>query len=387
MTPVYRAVLSEHRSAQLVRRLILFRGDVVRRWFTRIVLMLAIVSLGTASMANERDETGEKLGPLKAPQGGKAYRVTWHGYWSGFVEASVDADGQARIREGDPGQPTVAVSLQPGDLLEFEAELAHSPFAATVEHQPQSNCLDDCSYYFLTVATDGFTKTVPVEPVALTVEQLQKMRLSGATSIGDAADELIQIARARSGDFSGRPGPWWTRDGATHPYPALPGRLSSCKPEDLNCSHQAWRATLKSLGLSDLWAAPPQWPEESFYRIIWFSPTRTARAMLVVQEPSHCGIVAKPIPEECKEHASISTALQQASRPIEVPEMDRFVVALYRAGFSTVSPEPAISCGEGDVWVLEAYLDGRYRYVTGSACDERGLHGPVTQLRSMAGWR
>lgn len=359
----------------------------MQRWLSILLLILAFVSLQTAAAAQVRDETGDALGPLKAPPGGKAYRVTWSGFWRGFVEVTVDADGRTHMRTIGPDDVAITVPLQPGDLSSFEAELAHSPFAVTPEHPKAPTCLDECSNFFLAVVKDGSSKTLPVDPRSETIEARRTRLHSGDYTLAEVADELTQLAAARSGDFRGRPAPWWTLEYADHPVPAFAGQRDGCPPGDVECSRTAWTAQLTSLGLSTLWTKPVGYPGESFYRLIRLPRTGSAQAILVDRDPSHCDmIVASPEPEVCKVHVRVDTTSQPRPRPVAVAQADRFEAALYAAGFSTLPSEPARRCVSGDSWVLEAYIQGRYRYVVGSTCDDRGLGVPVAELRQWAGW-
>ncbi|HEY3812770.1 MAG TPA: hypothetical protein VGL66_06055 [Caulobacteraceae bacterium] len=356
------------------------------RWFAVAFLTVALIVPATTGAAQSRDETGEALGPLQAPPGGKAYRVSWNGFWNGFVEVSLDADGKARMTTGGPSGAPAVVELQPNDLDAFETELSHSPFSATAEHPSTVGCADECSYVFLTVATGGARKTLPSDPHAETVKDSQDRLHSGRYTISEAADELVQLAAARSGDLSGRPAPWWTLDGVDHPDPAIAGQRAGCASGDTACAHMAWIAQLTALGLTDLRRSNVAYPGESFYRLIWFSKSSGAKAVTYAREPSHCGIVMRQGLDVCQEHVGVVTPSRPTPRAVPRAQADAFEHALYAAGFATAASDPPGRCA-GDAWVLEAYIGGRYRYVAGSACDPRGLGAPVAQLRALGDGR
>lgn len=341
----------------------------MRGWLGGLVLMLAAATLATPALAQVGDETGEKLGPLQAPAGGKAYRVSWHGYWNGYVEATVDAAGKVRMRKGAPGAPAIDVPLQPGDLAAFERELARSAFAQTPAPTGRfaSGCLDACSDYFLTVASDGAAKT-----------------LHATSGLGDVADELIEIADARSGDHRGRPAPWWTHDRLDRPGPPLTEVHGiDCATADAGCARVAWRGLLAGLGLQDL-SGDPNTGERRLYRLVWMPERGPAAAVVASRGESPCGYWIQGPGTDCREPTFLSTALRPKRRKASPETIDRIEAALYAAGFSTMPANPQTRCSTGDHWVLEAYVYRRYRYVAGSSCDARGLDEPIAQLRRWA---
>ncbi|HEX7946178.1 MAG TPA: hypothetical protein VF495_16030, partial [Phenylobacterium sp.] len=62
-----------------------------------------------------------------------------------------------------------------------------------------------------------------------------------------------------------------------------------------------------------------------------------------------------------------------------------FEDALFAAGFSDLAAGPGAPCPEGEGWVLEAAVGDRYRAVTGSSCDPRGLQSVLDAIRHLAG--
>lgn len=315
----------------------------------------------TKGQCQEHDETGAKLGPLSAPEGGRAYRVTWHGAYHGYVEATVDRAGNLNMRTSGAGDASVTAPLQPGDLDFFESELAQSPFARTADHPHDTNCLDNCAYYFLTVATGAGRKTVPVDEFD-----------RSSTTIGDAANDLIELALARTGDFEGRPGPWWIRDHQPHPTPAIWGA-------------RAWRDQLNQLGLADLWTSSRNQGDD-FYRLVWVAPQGRAHAISLTRTFGACDIWVGPtIPDLYLDHVWVSESGRRRARRIGSDAMNRFEVELFRARFATLPAEAPAPCPGGDAWVLEADHGGRYRYLAGSSCDMRGLAAPIMILRRWAG--
>lgn len=347
-------------------------------------MLTLAAAMATAALAQVGDKIGDKLGPLQAPPGGKAYRVTWDGSGGGYVEATVDAAGQVRMRRGGPVPPATDVPLEPGDLAAFEQALARSPFAATPPRPYTPTCVDDCSEFFLTVANDGMAKTLHAPPIFLTAEEARTGRRSGGPAIMDVADELIQLASARSGDRRGRPAFWWARDDQERPSPRL-GEVGDlgCAPVDTGCARAAWAGLRAGLGIPEL-MRPVQDPAQLLYRLVWIPAEGRAESILVARTPSACGYWIPAPGADCSVRSVISTPARPKPRKVSPADGDRFESALYAAGFSTLAADPQTRCPTGDHWVLEAYVYSRYRYVAGSSCDLRGLDEPIAQLRRWA---
>jgi hypothetical protein len=356
----------------------------LRGWLGGLASALAAAMLATAASAQVGDVIGDKLGPLHAPPGGKAYRVTWDGDWAGYVEATIDAAGKVRMRRGPPGAPATEVALEPGDLAAFELEVEHSSFAATPPPTAPflSGCVDECVDYFLTVAADGMAKTLHADLIHMTAEEAERGRRSSGPAILDAALELIELADARSGDRRGRPAPWWTPEWLERPSPSIPG-ADACRPADAACAQTrwaAWASLVEVLGFQDLRGSAPS-PETRFYRFVWFPSEGPAAAVMLTRELASCGVMLRPDPR-CDDRALVRTSARRKPRRVAPADEDRVEAGLYAAGFSTMAVDPQTRCPTGDHWVLEAYVEARYRYVAGSSCDLRGLDAPIAQLRS-----
>lgn len=346
-------------------------------WFRPLMAALLIWSAPAYALADDYNKTGQKLGPLKPPAGGVAYRVTWDGYWDGFIEATETADGHVQMRRSQLDGSVIEVPLHLDDLKSFEAELVRSPFTSTREYRGQlGTCLDECSYFYLTVSAGGSSKTLPVEVNA------------GVPTVRDAVDELIELADARSGALNGRPEPWWARDDSVHSYPTTARRNHDCAADETVCAHSAWETQLASAGLTDLWAPTTNEWSDRVYRLVWFPTSGPAKSVQAVLKPGGECLLARraPVPEMCQDHLLISTSTQSAPRLVAASDAWRFEDALYKAGFSTMASDSASGCATGARWVLEAHVHGRYRFVAGSMCDDRGLGLPTAQLRHWARW-
>jgi hypothetical protein len=320
---------------------------------TVLVALMAIAIAGPAAAQVEgpADEVGEKRGPLVAPPGGKAYRETWNGTFGGFIEVVVDRDGAARIR-GSRHEDWAP--LKPGDLRGFEAELAQAR-PADFQQANTHNCLDDCYYYFLEVVTDG---------------QRQHGRVEEPGPVLHATNELAELAKLRLGGAFAAPGPLWTRPGLARPTPPL---------DDVRT--KAWTA----LALPKLTPVELE-PGIRAYRLVTIPRAGPARVvsltMLDDRRKDDCG------PRTVFCYATIDAARivvdRGKARRASFKRARAVEDGLFMAGLSELAAASETPCPQGDAWVLEALIGERYRAVTGSACDARGLGPALEALRKLA---
>lgn len=339
-----------------------------------ILAALMATSLAGAAAAQvvpgPRDEVGEELGELVAPPGGKAYRETWNGFDEGFIEVVVERDGAARMRSS--ADPVKWMALRPSDLRGLEAEVAAtkpSDFAGPNTH----NCLDECSYFFLTVAADGESwhgrigaRLGPLHYVSYEMDELAKLRMGGAF----AAPGLI-----------------WTRPGRERPTPRLVGPpTAACAEGDRLCAHNVWVGTRSELGLLDLTPDDTELWRRS-YRLVTIPDTGPPHAVtLTLFDDPRRENCPYPVVFSCPPNIDAARigSTSGKGRRTDLKRARAFEDAIFEAGLSDMPAGSETPCPQGDSWVLEALVRDRYRAVAGNACDARGLGPAIEALRKMA---
>lgn len=97
----------------------------------------------------------DKLDELRAPAGGRAYRLIWaHAFTKegGFVEVVIDGVGAAKLRTSWSQQ---WIGFEPAQLSAFEAELASSGIPTDLIQSHGASCLDECNDFVLEEVVGG----------------------------------------------------------------------------------------------------------------------------------------------------------------------------------------------------------------------------------------
>lgn len=165
----------------------------------------------------------------------------------------------------------------------------------------------------------------------------------------------------------------WIEPGAMRPIPHVAETTAACweTPTDA-CLRHAWRARMRQYRERELAAPAPGWHS---YRVIldrsFFAPV----SIRLDVDPSGAGRLTTHWLDRSRAVARGSSLIRRPARfstrqppvtAVSKEEVAAFEAALNAHGFDTIEadPEPEVVCSDGTSIVIEAVVDGRYRYVS-----------------------
>ncbi|MBB4083421.1 hypothetical protein [Brevundimonas lenta] len=298
------------------------------------------------------------IGQPELRLGDRVYRKTTEGPGggSGYFEVIEHADGTGWTRYSGDARP---VQLHRGDLDVFHSLFdAHAFLTMPYEDPGRFTCLDECFEVYFEMESDEGYRQIHLRPSDQAVE--------------DAAWELQQIsgARRRAGLF--QPRPWW--------------QPSRTRP--------AGRPWIEDRSFAELGFAPSY--EDRFYRLIRFRGDAAPEAIEI-------GLTRGPY-DDCGTYRTRDGQIRQivfcdinAPNQIEITARGRTVTQrasgdpleeiLGRSEFPAMSTEDAactVPPPGRTPWVLEAVVNGRYRYVCSNGCNDRGLNQVLAGIDRLA---
>jgi hypothetical protein len=161
----------------------------------------------------------------------------------------------------------------------------------------------------------------------------------------------------------------WIADGQHRPVPHTASVILACDfthPAEA-CLDAQWRKVLHSLSEVPL-SAPAHGRS---YRLVWIrSFHRPAAIRIDVDEHGHAVLTTRWARQGHHDHRPIQPRPAPAS--LTQTEVAAIETALSTHGFSTmiadeqaIPDDKAVICSDGAEWIIEAVMDGRYRYVDG----------------------
>lgn len=292
----------------------------------------------------------------------RAYRQSWEtAYAKTYVDVLERADGSTWMLS-DGGR---LVALEPGDLDAFHARFDPLDFLNADFHEQGAVCLDECVERFFDFGTDRGYRQLQLNqegaPIDLAVWEFQQ----------------ITGARMRTGIF--QPEAWWSN---AEQRPAGRRWISDHDLAELSLTRaepaKVRRYRLIRLmpdGAPDVTDVSVNFSEHS--RECGTYTDRRGRRIQVIfcstDEPDQVTVFAEG-------RLSATPSARRGS-------WEPFEQALGRAGFSAMAADDAACTGPvaGHApWVLEALVNGRYRYVQSRGCDDRGLEEAFAAIEALA---